>query len=259
MTLPSSGQITLNEIHIEAGGTSGTQASINDADIRALIGKSSGVQMAFSEWYGASSAPEFVGNYSTNGGIDYLSNLYPSLSLSSISGRTSGDLVMMTFACDGSLGSQPTVSGLTSPSFLAWGSYGVGYGVIAGTYNGTDTITFSGGSGRACAILISMFRGVSSAALYSSVVTSTSGMPNPRAYALGGGKVVYITGHLDDDLITATAPSGYTLSNTQQGSYGTLRATGMDAYDLSPASSGNPGAFGGGGSDYNAACTIILS
>lgn len=54
MPLQSSGAISLNQIHVEAGGTSGTTASINDADIRALIGKASGVQMSFSEWYGAS-------------------------------------------------------------------------------------------------------------------------------------------------------------------------------------------------------------
>jgi hypothetical protein len=56
MALQTSGQISLNDIHVEAGGTTGTVASINDADIRALIGKSSGVQMSFSEWYGASAA-----------------------------------------------------------------------------------------------------------------------------------------------------------------------------------------------------------
>lgn len=54
MPLQTSGTISLNDIHVEAGGSSGSQASINDADIRALIGKSSGAQMAFSEWYGAS-------------------------------------------------------------------------------------------------------------------------------------------------------------------------------------------------------------
>ena len=57
MTLQSSGAISLNEIHIEAGGSSGSQASINDSDIRALIGKSSGAQMSFNEWYGASLIP----------------------------------------------------------------------------------------------------------------------------------------------------------------------------------------------------------
>lgn len=56
MALQTSGQITLNDIHIEAGGGSGTQASINDSDIRGLIGKASGAQMAFSEWYGASAS-----------------------------------------------------------------------------------------------------------------------------------------------------------------------------------------------------------
>lgn len=56
MALQTSGAISLNQIHVEAGGTSGSQASINDADIRALIGKSSGATMSFSEWYGASAA-----------------------------------------------------------------------------------------------------------------------------------------------------------------------------------------------------------
>lgn len=54
MVLPSSGSISLNQMHIEVGGSSGTQVSINDSDIRALIGKSSGVTMSFNEWYGAS-------------------------------------------------------------------------------------------------------------------------------------------------------------------------------------------------------------
>ena len=54
MALQTSGAISLNQIHVEAGGTSGSNASINDADIRALIGKSSGATMSFSEWYGAS-------------------------------------------------------------------------------------------------------------------------------------------------------------------------------------------------------------
>jgi len=55
MPLQTSGAISLNDIHVEAGGTSGTQASINDSDIRGLISRASGAQMSFSEWYGASS------------------------------------------------------------------------------------------------------------------------------------------------------------------------------------------------------------
>ena len=72
MAVTSSGQITLNEIHVEAGGTSGSQASLNDADIRGLIGKASGTQMAFSEWYGAQ-ATYFTGD------TDYSTNFYNTL------------------------------------------------------------------------------------------------------------------------------------------------------------------------------------
>lgn len=54
MPLQTSGAISLNDIHVEAGGTSGTTASMNDADIRGLIAKGSGATMSFNEWYGAS-------------------------------------------------------------------------------------------------------------------------------------------------------------------------------------------------------------
>ena len=56
MALQSSGAISLDDIHVEAGGSTGSQATINDADIRALISKSAGAQMAFNEWYGASAS-----------------------------------------------------------------------------------------------------------------------------------------------------------------------------------------------------------
>lgn len=58
MALQSSGAISLNEIHVEAGGTTGTAASLNDTDIRGLISKGSGAAMSFSEWYGASAVTE---------------------------------------------------------------------------------------------------------------------------------------------------------------------------------------------------------
>ena len=56
MALPNSGPLSLNQIHVEAGGNSGSTASINDSDIRDMIGKSSGAQSSFSEFYGASSS-----------------------------------------------------------------------------------------------------------------------------------------------------------------------------------------------------------
>jgi hypothetical protein len=56
MPITTGPQISLNEIHLEVGGTSGSTATINDSDIRALIGKGNEANMQFSEWYGASSA-----------------------------------------------------------------------------------------------------------------------------------------------------------------------------------------------------------
>ena len=61
MPLPDSGAISLDAIHQEVGGTASTNCSINDSDIRGLISKSSGALMSFSEWYGAASAPTFIG------------------------------------------------------------------------------------------------------------------------------------------------------------------------------------------------------
>lgn len=60
MALQTSGVISLNDIHLEAGGTSGTQVSINDADIRDMLDRPSGYQSSFSSFYGAASTVEQV-------------------------------------------------------------------------------------------------------------------------------------------------------------------------------------------------------
>ena len=56
MPVAASGAIDLDEFHVEAGGSTGSSCSINDADIRALIDKSDGATMAFNEWYGATAS-----------------------------------------------------------------------------------------------------------------------------------------------------------------------------------------------------------
>ena len=77
MPVPSSGAISLNNFHTEAGGTSGTQCTINDSDIRGLIGKSSGAQMAFNEWYGASSfTPPALGTHRISNTVNSISSQY---------------------------------------------------------------------------------------------------------------------------------------------------------------------------------------
>lgn len=62
MALQTSGAISLNDIHVEAGGTTGTAVSINDADVRDLISASAGSEMDFTDWYGASAATVEIDN-----------------------------------------------------------------------------------------------------------------------------------------------------------------------------------------------------
>ena len=54
MAVASSGAISLNDFHTEAGGSANSTCTLNDSDIRGLIGKSDGASMNFEEWYGAS-------------------------------------------------------------------------------------------------------------------------------------------------------------------------------------------------------------
>tara|TARA_R100000329_G_C7595039_1_gene210978 strand:+ start:209 stop:871 length:663 start_codon:yes stop_codon:yes gene_type:complete len=61
MALPTSGALSLNALHVEAGGTSGTTCSFNDSDIRGLtaasgktINSTLGTQIDFNNFYGAS-------------------------------------------------------------------------------------------------------------------------------------------------------------------------------------------------------------
>lgn len=51
MGTPTSGTISLNEVHIEAGGSSGSQASFNDQDIRVMSGSNQNTQFSMSDMY----------------------------------------------------------------------------------------------------------------------------------------------------------------------------------------------------------------
>ena len=64
MSLATSGLITLDQIHVEAGGTTTTACSVNDQDIRNLyeapgrtINNTQGTTINFGDFYGASNDP----------------------------------------------------------------------------------------------------------------------------------------------------------------------------------------------------------
>ena len=89
---------------------------------------------------------------------------------------------------------------------------------------------------------------------------SGTGMPNPPSITpVTNGVMIVALGYLDDDIITATAPTNYTLART--GNYGSSGAGGtvMCAYRrLATAAAEDPGVFGGGGSDDWVGATIGL-
>lgn len=66
MALQSSGTISLNQIHVEAGGSSGTLASLNDSDIRELVyPRSSGATSQFDDFYSTEKYPTTGGSQNT--------------------------------------------------------------------------------------------------------------------------------------------------------------------------------------------------
>lgn len=67
MALATSGALSLNEIHIEVGGTSGTTCSLNDSDIRNIteasgktINNTLGTTIDFNNFYGATNIPTWT-------------------------------------------------------------------------------------------------------------------------------------------------------------------------------------------------------
>jgi hypothetical protein len=67
MALQTSGPISLNDLHVEAGGSSGTTCTLNDADIRDIIGKASGATNSLFEYYGQSSEELLTSGGTING------------------------------------------------------------------------------------------------------------------------------------------------------------------------------------------------
>lgn len=112
MALQSSGAISLNDIHIEAGGSSGTLCTINDSDIRALIGKTSGATSSFNQFYGASSV-----SYSAF--ASWAATNYPSV----LTGGYNSGSGRVQAGCVGSMWGSPANSDTSSDSEVRFWSY----------------------------------------------------------------------------------------------------------------------------------------
>jgi len=68
MAIKTTGQLALGaDIYAELGGAVGTTINVNNTYVRALIGKAAGVEIKFSEFYGASAVSHTIttGSYGT--------------------------------------------------------------------------------------------------------------------------------------------------------------------------------------------------
>lgn len=108
MALPASGAISLSDFNTELGNAAGTTISMNDADVRALLGLSAGAEASFSDYYGASSVVDIAltiaantNNYNifTNKGGSYVAGK-SNVTLTINSGVTVGSTSTGTQALD---------------------------------------------------------------------------------------------------------------------------------------------------------------
>jgi hypothetical protein len=149
MALPTSGAISLNQIHVEAGGSSGSIVSINDSDVRSLIGKASGTTSSFSQFYGAS------------GQVD---------SFNIVVGRrtVSGYLPEAWGYISGSNGTGSIASGSNATAEFCSGTYTAASWITF--YNGTVSIQAAGTTNSNSGFTTATFNGTSftrSSAIYS--------------------------------------------------------------------------------------------
>ena len=126
MALQTSGAISLNDIHVEVGGTSGTLVSANDADVRGLTSIASGVSSSFNSFYGTSainSAGPTTISYSnwghpSLGGVlwgGYYNDLFDNFQTSDIQNNGMSVANAQTYHPYGKLGSAST-NPLSTPS-----------------------------------------------------------------------------------------------------------------------------------------------
>lgn len=100
MALQTSGAISLNQIHVEVGGTSGAQASLGDSDIRVIAGESSGA-IDFADCYGATSVVVTQGTRSltqaTYYGFSNASGNFGSRSPTNVNGNNLNSMSIRSF------------------------------------------------------------------------------------------------------------------------------------------------------------------
>jgi hypothetical protein len=250
MALQTSGQISLNDLHIEAGGTTGTQVSLNDTDIRGLISKSSGVQMSVSEWYGASNSVVInlviasnTNNYnlfSSKGGTYSAGNTTVNVTINS--GVTVGSTTSGTYAFTTGLGwvTGDVINIINNGTIKGRGGNGGAGG--SAVYNSSVTNAGNGGTGGPA------FRGQ-----FACTVTNNGSVYGGGGGGGGGGSFY---GSLTINKVTTTISSGAGgggggagVNGGTGGSGGSASGGSTSTIQGTPGSAGTATAGGAGGTN----------
>lgn len=107
-------------------------------------------------------------------------------------------------------------------------------------------------------VVAAVFRGVNSYLSCDSASTST-GMPDPPSLTQSGTKLWVAVGHMDDDEVTMTAQTNFTMAGADSGSFSTsASSTGISYWITDAQTTVDPDTFGGGFSDNTMARTIAF-
>jgi len=180
MALPTSGAISLGQMHTEVGSSATATAALNDADIRALIGKGSGAAMSFNEWYGASAVTSSIQiqpaakysliaggrGYSYEGILHGFGQTYTHTYSSTI-GSTYNSNMASSIKTDSAQGSI-----ISSPDLSKWGPSS---GAI-GTLRSITHLSRGGSQGVDTVVMIVESTGSNSNAGFTNLVATRSGM-----------------------------------------------------------------------------------
>ena len=264
MALQGSGAISLDDMHVEAGGTTGTQCSLNDSDIRAMISKADGAQASFSEYYNAASEVDIALTISSNtNNYNIYSNRGGSYSagksnvtLTINSGVTVGSTSTGTYALDTGTGwsSGDTITIINNGLVKGRGGNGGNGGSVV--WNSSVTNGTNGGGG-----------GHALRAQYAVSVTNNGTIAGGGGGGGGGGSYWYDdTGKLDIDVAAAgggggggagvnggSGGSGGSASGGSLTQVGTSGASGTaTAGGAAGSGDGNTNTFGGAGGGLGA-------
>ena len=159
MALPTSGALTLDAIHVEAGGSTGTTCSLNDSDIRGLtaaagktINSTLGTTVDFDDFYGASLVSSFtmtltVGSSITSTTDQYSTTTSVSRGFTSVLGSlsptsNSSFLGGATITAIRNFGTTSSITGSGTPQLLLQ----VSTGSVANSNSSFTTLDIGGSS-----------------------------------------------------------------------------------------------------------------